>query len=794
MPEGWGAVDPTSFAVVATVAIAAGLLAAALRPSAIVRRPWIVLALLAVVTAGAGASLLRLDPVGIALTIDPSTEPLLPTGDPGVAIYRNAVRDFGGDQLFVIAMECDDVFRFENLTALRRAGDAISRIDGVRSVKSLMRVTSFRYVPEEDWVEVRPFIEDVPEDPAALAVLRVRALDDPIYRRNLVSEDGRAAALNVFFKPMSDRAFVQAEVDGQIRAILDSETTPGRRFFVSGRPHVKAHMYRIVTHDLLVLIPTAIGLIGVVLALVVGTVRGVVLPLANVCLAAFWTFGSIAFLELPLTVLTGLLAPTLVAIGSVYGVHVVNRFEEEAADAGGAAPEVALRTLRAMRLPVVIAGVTTVVGFAALLLTDVRAVFEIGAFSILGVASVTLSSLTGVPAVLALLPVPQGGRRERIGLARRMGGGLAALLATLACVSVARPRALMLFWAAITLIAVALIPRIVIDTDYLSFFDADDPVRRDFAAINRLLSGAVPLFVVLSADEPGAFREPELLERVAAMQQRIDALPGVSRSLSFLEPLRLLNRAIEGGDPAEERLPDTRGAVSELVFMLPKPDLMRFATIDHSAMNLMVRSGEVGSAAVRRLTASIEAILAEARLPAGIRADVTGNAVLLSRAADGVAEGQPRTVGLAALTIFALVSLGLRSVRLGLVAMVPNVVPVLIFFGALGAGAAPLSLPTSLIGAIAMGIAIDATAHYVIRYREERLAGRSPEDAVRSTTASVGRPVVIAATMLTVGFLSVALSEFATLRQFGMLTAFTMVVCALTDLTLLPALLVRSRL
>jgi predicted RND superfamily exporter protein len=361
-------------------------------------------------------------------------------------------------------------------------------------------------------------------------------------------------------------------------------------------------------------------------------------------------------------------------------------------------------------------------------------------------------------------------------------------------VSVARPGPLLVFWAAITVAAVALIPRIVIDTDYLSFFDPEDPVRRDFAAINSLLSGAVPLFVVLSADEPGAFREPVLLEKVAALQRRIDALPGVSRSLSFLEPLRLLNRAIEGGDPAEERVPDTRGAVSELVFMLPKADLMRFATIDQSAVNLMVRSGEVGSAAVRRLTESIEAVLAEGALPAGIRADVTGNAVLLSRAADGVAEGQPRTVGLAALTIFALVSLGLRSVRLGLVAMVPNVVPVLIFFGALGAGAAPLSLPTSLIGAIALGIAIDATAHYVIRYRGERLAGRSPEEAVRFTTASVGRPVVIAAAMLTVGFLSVALSEFATLRQFGTLTAFTMAVCALTDLTLLPALLVRLRL
>jgi predicted RND superfamily exporter protein len=202
----------------------------------------------------------------------------------------------------------------------------------------------------------------------------------------------------------------------------------------------------------------------------------------------------------------------------------------------------------------------------------------------------------------------------------------------------------------------------------------------------------------------------------------------------------------------------------------------------------------VGSAALRRLTGSIEQVLAAGSLPAHVEAGVTGNAVLLSRAADGVAEGQPRTVGLAAFTIFVLLSLGLRSPRLGAIAMIPNVVPVLVFFGALGLGAAPLSLPTSLIGAIALGIAIDATAHYVIRYRGERLAGYGPEEAVLRTTASVGRPVAIASAMLAVGFLAVAFSEFATLRQFGQLTALTMTVCALTDLTLLPALLVRLRL
>ncbi len=125
--------------------------------------------------------------------------------------------------------------------------------------------------------------------------------------------------------------------------------------------------------------------------------------------------------------------------------------------------------------------------------------------------------------------------------------------------------------------------------------------------------------------------------------------------------------------------------------------------------------------------------------------------------------------------------------------MVPNVVPVLYFFGLLGAGVAPLSLPTSLIGSVALGIAIDDTVHYLVRYRDERLRGREPARAIEVTSLQVGRPILVAALMLILGFLVVALSGFATLQQFGLLSAATMAACLATDLVLLPALLVKTR-
>ncbi len=791
-----GLVDPTLFGAGCTALLCVVVAFAALRPTRLLDHPRSVLAGLLAVTALAIAATIEFAPLRLRLEIDPSTEALLPGGDPSVGAYHQAVLDFGDDEVFVIAMESDDAFSVENLEALRRVSDRLSRIDGVRGVKSLVEVTSFRFVAENDWIEVSPFIEEIPEDPFELEALRRRAVNDPIYQRTLVSTDARTAALNVSFRKMTDRQFIAADLDGQVREILKEETIPDagdgathRVFFVSGRPHIKSRMYHGMTRDLALLIPIALSVVGAVLALVSGTVRGVVLPLATVAISIVWTFGAIALLNRPLTVLTVLLAPTLVAIGSVYGLHVVNRYEEEV-QRGGDRRAVVARCQQHMIVPLLISGITTVVGFAALLITDVPAVFEIGAFSVLGVASVTAIALAGIPAALMLLPHRSPRQPRRLEFAARFETVLDRGLARLADLTCRHSKGVMVVAAITTLGAAAMIPQIEIDTDYLSYFDRDAPVRSEFDTINRLLSGVVPLFVVIDGPGTGSLREPSALREIERLQRRLDGVPGVSRTLSIIDSLRMLNRAVSGDDPEQERIPQTRAAVTELLFMLPKTDSQRFLTIDHSRANLVVRTGQVGSAAMRDLFERITAVVEDASLPADFRVQVTGNALLLNRAADGVAIRQPLTVGLAAMTIFLLLTVGLRSFRLGLVAMVPNVVPVLIFFGVLGTGISPLSLPTSLIGSVALGVAIDATAHYIVRYRAERQAGMTAEEAVERCTRGVGRAIAIATIMLTLGFLSVTFSQFATLREFGFLSALTMAVCGITDLMLLPAVLI----
>jgi hydrophobe/amphiphile efflux-3 (HAE3) family protein len=782
--------DPALFSGICAAGFGVAFAAAIVRPAWFLLRPRATLAALAALTLLAAFPLIRWSPPGLALQIDPSTEPLLPSGDPARAVYEKAVREFGDDEVFVVAMETDDVFLAERLGQLRRVTDGIARLPEVRSVQSLTDVIAFRWEPEAEWIEVGRFIDEIPDSAGGIAKLRARGLADPLYRRALVSDDGRTAAVNVSFRKMTDREFLNSGLEERIRAILAPEEGPDVRFHIAGRPHLKHAVYRGMLRDLRVLVPAAALALAAVLWICFGTRRSVLLPLGVVALAIVWTYGAIAFLERPLSILTTMLGPMLISIGSVYAVHVVGRYEEEAASAQDP-HAAALATLEHERLPMLVSGATTLIGFGANLITDVPAVFELGAFSLLGVASMTLLSLIGIPPLLALMPLRPAGSSTR--LASRIGELFDRRLVALAGFVSRHANAIVLVFAGVTVASAALIPRIVIDTDYLSFFSEDAPVRRDFDAVNRLLSGAIPLFVALDGGAPGAFREPEALRALERLQHAADAAPHVSRTLSLVDTVRVMNRALEQDDPAEERIPDTRAAAAELLFLAPKGHLDRFTNVDHSRANLWVRTGAVGSEAVREVDAALTSALATAGFPNGVEGAVTGNALLLARSADGIAENQPQTVGLAALVIFALVWASLRSLKLGVVAMIPNLVPVIVYFGMLGAGFAPLSLPTSLIASVALGITIDDTVHTLARYRDEKRLGLSPEAAVVQTARHVGRAVLITAAMLALGFSVMGLSEFAKLREFGFLSAATLTVCLFTDLLLLGALLVRTK-
>ena len=216
-------IEPFTLGLVAAFAILAAIVFASMRPVLIIRHPRSVLVAVGLVSLGSIAVIVQPYPLKLRIDLDPSSESLIPAEDPGKDIYRDAVLNFGSDDVYVIAMETDEIFSSHSLEVLRRVTDSIRRLPGVRDAESLVNVFSFGYDPEEDFIDIRPFIDDIPEDPETLAALRRQALEDPIFRKTLVSRDGRTTAVNVSFRAMSDGEFVALDLDGEIEKILKAQ-------------------------------------------------------------------------------------------------------------------------------------------------------------------------------------------------------------------------------------------------------------------------------------------------------------------------------------------------------------------------------------------------------------------------------------------------------------------------------------------------------------------------------------------------------------------------------------------
>jgi uncharacterized protein len=745
-----------------------------------------------VLSLAAVAALIDVRTGEVRIRLDSSEEPMMRSGDPARDVYKQAIANFGDDDVYVIAMETGDVFAADHLHALRRLSDGIRHIEGVRATESLTNTTTYRWVEESGTIEVGPFLNEIPVEAAALAELRERALADRIYPRTLVAPDARTAAINVFFHTMPDGEFVARGIDQQIRALLEAEAAPGRRFYVTGRQHIKAQAHTLMVRDLLWLIPLATVVGASVGWIAGGRLRAAILPVGASLIATLWTFGVLAALDRPLNLITIILGPMLICVGNPYGVHTLTQYEELVA-VSRSARDAAMRCLEHTITPVLVAGATTVVGFGALMLSEQEAVRQFALFSVLGVLAISLLTVTALPAVLSLLPVPSDEARDPSALSRAVTRATDTLLQRIVTLSTRRTTLVLSFWIALAGLSLLLIPRIVVDTDYLTFFDPSSRVRRDFASVSERLTGAVPIYVTVDGGREGAFRDPENLEAIARLQAKVDALPGVGTTVSAVDLISALNRAVERDDPKAERIPDSRAEITELLFLVPKTKLRRFMNANHSMANLLVRTGESGSASIRELERQLDGAIAAAALNPGLRVEVTGNSIVMNRSVDLVAGNQLGSVTLSAVAIFLIVTATFRSARTGFLAMIPNLVPVSIFFGMLGAGAAALSLPTSLIACVALGITIDDTAHYLAAYQRNRKTGLAPAAAAAATTASLGRPIVSTSMMEIGGLAVLALSNFATIREFGYLSAATMLVCLATDLMMTPALLVRGR-
>ncbi|MFZ4627575.1 MAG: efflux RND transporter permease subunit [Blastocatellia bacterium] len=705
--------------------------------------------------------------------------------------YRRTRQHFGSDDFLIAAVVAEEIFTPANLGKLRRLHQQIAGLRGVEEILSLANVPYARRMA--DGASLETLLPTSLVEGARLTEAREQALSDRLYVGQIVSPDGRMAALNILLDSdlsTPERHAVTARIYDLTKSAGFSES------YFAGDPFSQWRAVAAIQQDLRLFLPLTVLLLIVLLWRSFRSGLAVLLPLGTIGIGLLWLLGLMAALQARFTILALMLPTVMLAIGCSYMIHVVNQIGLVAAakrETGSARAAIIEEAVRFIALPVIVSALTIIAGFLSLSLTTIPAIRETAVYAAIGAAITMVLSLTFLPAGLLLLkhwPIT-----FRIGL----GGPTVGLLERIGHWATTHQLLLYAVTAAVVLISLVGTWRIVIDIDYFHFFKQRSETTIGLAEINRRLSGAVTFNLVIEEVEKGTRRSPDGLtspadlRRLQQLQRIAEAYRneegrGIDRTLSVVDFLAHAHRAFGDGDHLErsgqeQPLPDDPAIIREL---LAEQSVVRgFVSDDRRLARILVRSNLSGSQSMARAIETLEAkgkeLFPERRVYA------TGTMVLLNRTSDRIAGEQRLSIGLALVTIFGMLSLLFRSLRVGLTALVPNLIPILFFFGFMGWAGIPLNLTTSLVASVVLGLAVDNAIQFIIRFRRLQGQKETLTAAIIETMRLSGRPIIYANIALAATFAIFAVSQFEPIGSFGLLSAVTILGCLLEDLILLPA-------
>jgi predicted RND superfamily exporter protein len=687
--------------------------------------------------------------------------------------------------LFVIRPKTGDVFAPGTLEAIRDLTEDSWQIPHSTRVDAL---SNFQHTwADGDELIVEDLVPDGDLTPEVIERIRSVAMGEPLLVGRLVAEDGLSAGVNVRIAlPGDSKEELPATVEAVRRLEREyRERYPGLEIESTGVALLNMAFADAPAKDAPVVMPAMfVALLLAVVAMLRST-GGVVGTLVVILLSTLTAVGIAGHLGVSLDP-TSAAAPVIILTMAVAdSVHIVLSYFQSRRD-GMDKNDAIVDAMVINGQPVFLTSLTTAIGFLTLNFSDSPPFRLLGNLTAFGVGAAWLYSMTVLPAVLSMTSgrVPA---QDRPGLLQQ-GVECLALVVT------SRSRPILVGAVAVVAVLVGLVPTLRINDQYFEYFDHSLPIRGGTEFAMEHLTGPYITSFSLESGESQGVSDPEFLGVVQDFTEWLEARPAVAHVNSFSHTMKRLNMNMHGDDPAFFRQPDTRnlGAQYLLLYEMSLPyglDVNDQINVDKSALRLDVTYGDVDVATIEEETLAAEAWLREHGTPSMGTARGTGPAMMFAKITRRNIASMILGTGFGFLLISGILVFALRSVRLGIISLVPNVVPTLMAFGFWALLVGEVGFAVSVIAGLSIGIIVDDTVHFLSKYNRARRR-MSARDAVDYAFEHVGPALVATTVIVAVGFTMLGLSSFRVTAYMGGLTALT-VICALAvDFLLLPALLI----
>ena len=762
------------------------------------------------------------------IIFDTSTEGFLHHGDPTLLEYNDFRHQFGRDELLIISIRPPDVFSLDFLKKLKAFHEALeSRTPHLDEITSMVNARNTR--GEADRLIVGELLDDWPKDRADLEKLKERVLANPLYVDRLISRDGRVTTVVLVTnsysslggsggqgeewksaeeewselpqeEPSAQEAPDQAppfltdrENTEVIQAVIEVMSEFQSDDFVlhlAGSAAVTHLIKRSMLHDMSIFVRLVILTIGLCLFIMFRRLAGVVFPLLIVAFSLIATLGLMSLTNTPIKLPTTILPSLLLAVGVGAAVHVMSMFYHRFEDTGQKEEAIAY-ALGHSGLAIIMTGLTTAAGLASFATAEVAPLADLGIFASIGVLISLLFTIFLLPALLAILPI----KPKPVNNPNRRQPRLDGVLRWFADFSTGHAKPIVAVTLVLIIVSVFLASKLVFTHNILIWLPEDSMVRIGTKQIDHDLRGSVVMEVLIDTGRVNGLYDPDVLNRLDDLSRRIEGIERgnlfVGKVSSLIDILKEIHRALNENRPDYYAIPQDPRLIPQEFLLFENSgsdDLEEVVDTQFRTARVSIKVPMIDAIKYVRFLDQVEDMFKET-FQGRAKIRVTGIIALLGRTVHAAIHSAAKSYVIAGGVITVMMIMLIGSLRLGLVSMIPNLLPICLTLGVMSLFNFPFDLFTMLIGSIAIGLAVDDTVHFMHNFRRYFAETGDVREAVRLTLHTAGRAMLVTSVVLSLGFFIYTFASMNNLFYFGLLTGLTIILALAADFLVAPAIM-----
>lgn len=714
---------------------------------------------------------------------------VIPEYDPEYQVYKAFKEEFGEDGNVIIAAIEADPFRLDFYRDIYDLTNELRALQGIDQVVSLTNLVDLSRNDSLQRFEIVPLYDRKPETQAEVDSIKSRINNLPFYKGLVLSADNSTFVIAITMAQKELDSIEKVPLFREIRSLtgkFEEKHEVTVRF--AGLPVIRTKSAELVAKEVVLFLVLAVMVMAVTLLLFFRSISTTILPLIVVGVVIVWSLGILGLCGYMMTMVSAVIPALITVIGIPNSVYLITKYHIEYRQTGNKIKSLT-RMIEKIGIVTIMTNATTAVGFGVLAFTDIRMLKEFGIVAGLSVVAAFFISLLLIPIFFSFLPPPT--KHQTAHLNRKMLNIFVNFLD-----KTVHTRRWMVYTVTLILTGASIWGLMLLKP--VSFMTDDVPtranLRTDLDFVEDKFKGVMPLEIVVDTKKKRAALRRSNLKKVAKLQEKLEAYPAISRTLSVVDMSRYVRQVFFDGGPEDYLLPD-RNEEDFIKLYLANAELnterlsRTLTDTNQQKIRITGNVGNIGSIEMAKLVTAVEADIDEIFDAEKYDVTITGTTKIFIRGNEFLIQNLLQSLTLAFFVIAFIIGWLFRSSRIVIISLVPNFLPLLMVAGVMGFMGVALKPSTALVFSVAFGIAVDDSIHYLARYRLALRLGDTVPEAISNSFKDTGVSMIYTSVILFFGFVIFTASSFGGTKALGLLASSTLAIAMFGNLLLLPAML-----